>query len=196
MSSRLAALVLAASLTPISRGQDITLQIHPGEPAPRAALRPPRLPGTAPAPARRYITLTQGDVTVSIYVDDGPAVTPPPTPPDPPSPPAPNPPDPNPPAPTGQGATDADFAGASRMYLRGIPLGLRQVAGKVGKDVKTMDELRDEIEAARKRAGNGLARRLATRWAGSIDSSGNITNPQPIIDSLNEAAAAMEAGLR
>jgi hypothetical protein len=136
----------------------------------------------APAP----ITIHSGNITITISVDNRPA-----------APPAPEPPAPVKPEPApGAGKADADFAGASRMYIRGIPLGFRQVAGRVGTDIKVFDDLRTELEAAHKRAANGLARRLADRWAGSISGAGAITDPKPIIDSLNEAAAAMEAGLR
>jgi hypothetical protein len=174
MRRMLVALTLAAFLAPIARGQIV---LRPGDQL-----------------------VVKGNVTIHISVDcqpDQPTRPVPPLPPLPPLPPTPAPP-PTPVEPPDSKVigADADFAGASRMYLRGIPLGLRQVAGKVGTDVKTMDELKDEIEAARKRANNGLARRLAQRWVGCFDSAGNITNPQPIIDGLNEAAKAMEAGLR
>lgn len=169
MRRQLAALILAAFLAPIARGQIV---LRPGDQL-----------------------VVKGNVTIHVYVD---CQKPPPSRPVPP----PNPTQPVPAEPTAGPpggkvvGADADFAGASRMYLRGIPLGLRQVAGKVGTDIKTLDELSNAIEAARKRANNGLARRLAQRWVGCFDSSGNITNPQPIIDGLNEAAKAMEAGLK
>lgn len=170
------------------RGQDITVIVRPA-PGPGPAARAPSLS----VPAGNQITVVNGNITVTISVDGYPVQPVQPVPP--PVPPAPPPVPAEPPGEKGAGA-DADFAGASRMYLRGIPLGLRQVAGKVGTDTKTLDELKDEIEAARKRANNGLARRLAQRWTGCFDSAGNIVKPQPIIDSLNEAASAMEAGLR
>lgn len=178
MHKWLISMILAAFLAPIARGQDVILHIDPGASAPRAG----RQAGSDPGAAQPQVTITQGNITVSIYIDSGSASLPAPPPP--------------PPAPTGQEATDADFAGASRMYIRTIPLGYRQVAGKVNKDIKTIAELSDELNAARNRASNGLARRLSARWAGCFDPAGNITNPQPIIDSLNQAAAAMEAGLK
>jgi hypothetical protein len=172
MRRMLVALALAAFLAPIARGQVV---LRPGD---RAVVR--------------------GNVTIHISVDCQPRSASRPVPPLPPLPPLPPTPAEPPAEPPGGKVVgpEADFAGASRMYLRGIPLGLRQVAGKVGTDVKTLDELKDEIEAARKRANNGLARRLARRWVGCFDSAGNITDPKPIIDGLNEAARAMEAGLR
>jgi hypothetical protein len=174
MRLRLVALILAASLAPIARGQVV---LRPGD---------------------RMVV--KGNVTIHILVDCEPGSPSQPLPPLPPTPAEPPPPTPaEPPAEPPGGKVvgpEADFAGASRMYLRGIPLGLRQVAGRVGTDIKTLDELKDEIEAARKRANNGLARRLARRWVGCFDSAGNIVNPKPIVDGLNEAAHAMEAGLR
>lgn len=101
--------------------------------------------------------------------------------------------------PTAQGAVsaDADFAGAARMYLRGIPAGWRDVAAQVkaGK-IKTDKQLWDALTASRRKANNGLSRRLAQRWAAVFSGDGSIVDPGEITRALIDAAVAAEAGLK
>jgi hypothetical protein len=92
---------------------------------------------------------------------------------------------------------DQDYAGAARQYLRGLPAMLRQVAAdrRAGK-IATMDQLISAIEAGRQHAADGLARRMAGRWAGAVAEDGSIAGGDVIDKSLLDAAAAMEAGLK
>jgi hypothetical protein len=92
---------------------------------------------------------------------------------------------------------DQDYAGAARQYLRGLPAMLRQVAAdrRAGK-IATMDQLISAIEAGRQHAADGLARRMAGRWAGAVAEDGSIAGGDVIDRSLLDAAAAMEAGLK
>lgn len=92
---------------------------------------------------------------------------------------------------------DQDYAGAARQYLRGLPAMLRQVAAdrRAGK-ITTMDQLILAIEAGRQHAADGLARRMAQRWAGAVAEDGSIAGGDVIDKSLLDAAAAMEAGLK
>lgn len=104
--------------------------------------------------------------------------------------------DPGPAEPPANGTADAGFAGAARMYIRGLPLGWRRVAGQVGNNITTVEQLNKALDDERKLAANGLARRLAARWSGAIDAGGNIIDPKPIKQSLIDAAGAAEAGIR
>jgi hypothetical protein len=107
------------------------------------------------------------------------------------------------PAPPDAGAAvDPQFAGAVRMYLRGLPLGWRQVAGQVGANIKTDKDLYKSIEERRKLAANGMARRLAAMWVECFsatenpDGSHDIVNPALIKKGLLDSAMAAESGIK
>jgi hypothetical protein len=74
---------------------------------------------------------------------------------------------------------------------------LRRVAAdrQAGK-ITNIDQLVKAIEAGRQHAADGLARRMAQRWAGAVAEDGSIAGGDAIDRSLLDAAAAMEAGLK
>lgn len=192
MRSGRLALVVLAFLAPIVRGQEIIIRV--GGAAPLATVGAQAPPGTMALAITPDggITVTRENITITVTVNGKPVPVAP-DPPDPPDPPGPD------ESGSGDGATTAtgaEFAGSVRMYLRGMPVGWRRVAGQIGTNIKTMDQLTSAIESERKRAANGMTRRFATRWEGCFDPTGNIVNPDLIRNSLIEAAVAAEAGLR